>query len=335
MLAANVATAQFLEKNKKPAIYRIHQGPKEQKLTNLRAFLGELGLNLPGGDTPEPKDYLHLAEAIEERPDRHIIQTMMLRSMQQAVYSPDNEGHFGLAYDAYTHFTSPIRRYPDLLVHRLIRSAIHSDKRSSMIQRPDKFKPNTAFQVNYGMEQMLQFGEHCSMTERRADEATRDVVSWLKCEYMQGQIGEEFEGVVSAVTNFGVFVELNDLYVDGLVHITSLPSDYYHFEADKQRLVGERTRRVFKLGDSLKVRVASVTLDERKIDFELLESEQAPKKKPSVRERMAMGLFDQKKQGGRGDSKGKQPNRGGASKGSGKSSNKGSDKGRSKSRSKR
>jgi len=331
MLAANVATAHFLEKNKKPAIYRIHEGPKEQKLTNLRAFLGELGLNLPGGETPEPKDYLRLAETIENRPDRHIIQTMMLRSMQQAVYSPDNEGHFGLAYDAYTHFTSPIRRYPDLLVHRLIRSAIHSNKRSSMIDRPAKFAANPKFHVEYGMEQMLQFGEHCSMTERRADEATRDVVSWLKCEYMQGQIGEEFEGVVSAVTNFGVFVELNDLYVDGLVHITSLPSDYYHFEADKQRLVGERTRKVFKLGDSLKVRVASVTLDERKIDFELLDTESASKKKPSVRERVAMGLFDQKKQGGgRGDSKSKRPNRSGASKGTSKGSGKPRAKGRAK-----
>ena len=294
MLAANVATAHFLVKNKKPALYRIHEGPKEQRLTNLRAFLGELGLNLPGGETPEPKDYLRLASAIEERPDRHIIQTMMLRSMQQAVYSPDNHGHFGLAYDAYTHFTSPIRRYPDLLVHRLIRSAIHENKRSAMIERPDRFEVNPGFKTSYSMEQVLQLGEHCSMTERRADEATRDVVSWLKCEYMSGQIGEEFDGVVSAVTNFGVFVELKDLYVDGLIHITSLPSDYYHFEAGKQRLVGERTRKVFKLGDPLKVRVASVTLDERKIDFELQGGDQAQKRKPSVRERMAKGQFEEK-----------------------------------------
>jgi ribonuclease R len=193
-----------------------------------------------------------------------------------------------------------------------------------MIERPDKFKQNSAFSVDYGMEQMLQFGEHCSMTERRADEATRDVTSWLKCEYMSGQIGEEFEGVVSAVTNFGVFVELNDLYVDGLVHITSLPSDYYHFEADKQRLVGERTRRVFKLGDPLKVRVAAVTLDERKIDFELLESEQKAQKKPSVRERMAMGLFDQKKSGksGKPGGSGGRGGRGPAGKSGGRSSGK-------------
>ena len=299
MLAANVATAKFLAKRKKPAIYRIHDGPKEQRLENLRAFLGELGLALPGGDSPEPKDYLKLASAIENRPDRHIIQTMMLRSMQQAVYSPDNHGHFGLAYEEYTHFTSPIRRYPDLLVHRMIRSAIHEDKKIKGVARPDGFVRNPSFVMNYSAEQMLQFGEHCSMTERRADEATRDVISWLKCEYMQSQIGEEFTGVVSAVTGFGVFVELDDLFVDGLVHITSLPSDYYQFEAGKQRLIGERTRRVFKLGDRLGVRVAQVNLDERKIDFELLDSEKnRPTKKPSVRERLAMGLFDQKGKGG-------------------------------------
>ena len=302
MLAANVATAKFLAKRKKPAIYRVHEGPKEQRLTNLRAYLGELGLNLPGGDTPDPKDYLKLATMIENRPDRHLIQTMMLRSMQQAIYTPENHGHFGLAYGEYTHFTSPIRRYPDLLVHRLIRSAIHEDKKVKGVVRPDKFKQNPAFAVNYSAEQMLHFGEHCSMTERRADEATRDVVSWLKCEYMQGQIGEEFKGVISAVTGFGVFVELDDLFVDGLVHITSLPRDYYQFEAGKQRLVGERTRRVFKLGDRLEVRVISVDLDERKIDFELTDSESSkPTKKPSVRERLAMGLFENKPSGGKSD----------------------------------
>ncbi|KEA64601.1 3'-to-5' exoribonuclease RNase R [Marinobacterium lacunae] len=290
MLAANVATAQFLNKLKKPALFRIHEGPKEQKLENLRAFLGELGLNLPGGDKPEPKDYLRLSETIAGRPDRHIIETMMLRSMQQAVYSPDNQGHFGLAYDAYTHFTSPIRRYPDLLVHRIIRAAIHSDKKLKNVERPKGFKPNSSFNVGYSMEQMLALGEHCSMTERRADEATRDVVAWLKCEYMQSQIGEEFDGVISAVTGFGAFIELEDLYVEGLIHITGLPSDYYHFEAAKQRLIGERTRKVFKLGDPLRVRVVRVDLDERKIDFELASTSGGePAKKPSKRELLAAG----------------------------------------------
>ena len=293
MLAANVATARFLDKLKKPALFRIHEGPKEQKLENLRAFLGELGLNLPGGDKPEPKDYLRLSETIDDRPDRHIIQMMMLRSMQQAVYSPENLGHFGLAYDAYTHFTSPIRRYPDLLVHRVIRSAIHSGKRLKHVQRPKEFQPNPEFHAHYSQEQMVALGEHCSMTERRADDATRDVISWLKCEYMRDQVGEEYEGVIAAVTGFGAFVEIEQLHVEGLVHITALPSDYYNFEAAKQRLVGERTRKVFKLGDTLKVKVARVDLDERKIDFELVgENGATPGRKaskPSTREQLAKG----------------------------------------------
>lgn len=290
MLCANVATARFLEKYKKPALYRIHEGPKDQKLENLRAFLGELGLNLPGGSKPEPKDYLRLAYAIEGRPDAHIIQTMMLRSMQQAVYSPENKGHFGLAYPAYAHFTSPIRRYPDLLVHRGIRAAIHSGKRVKGVERPSGFKPNAAFVHEYSMEQMVALGEHCSMSERRADEATRDVVSWLKCEYMQDHLGTSFEGVVAAVTGFGLFVEISDLYVEGLVHITGLPSDYYHFDAAKQRLVGDRTRRIFKLGDRLRVRVVRVDLDERKIDFELEETlQKSSTPKPSRRDQLRKG----------------------------------------------
>lgn len=309
MLIANVATARFLAKYGKPALYRIHDGPKEAKLENLRSFLGELGLNLPGGDSPEPKDYLKLAEAIENRPDRHIIQTMMLRSMQQAVYSPDNHGHFGLAYSAYTHFTSPIRRYPDLLVHRAIRGAIHSDGKVKGVERPKKFVPDAAFKYNYSLEQMLALGEHCSMTERRADDATRDVVAWLKCEYMQSQIGEVYPGVVAAVTGFGVFVELEDLYVEGLIHITALPSDYYHFEAAKQRLVGDRTRRVFKLGDRLDVQVVRVDLDERKIDFELSGEQTQAKAKPlSQREKLAKGqIEDGRSSRKKGRSRGKKP----------------------------
>ncbi|WP_372831734.1 ribonuclease R [Pontibacterium sp.] len=272
MLCANVATARFLSKLKVPSLYRVHEGPKEQKLTSLRAYLGELGLNLGGGEEPSPSDYQLLAEQIEGRPDRHVIQTMMLRSMRQAVYSPDNKGHFGLAYTAYTHFTSPIRRYPDLMVHRAIRAMIHSSKEDRTIGRPDEFSLNMDFQYGYSMEQMLQLGEHCSMTERRADDATRDVVAWLKCEYMQDQVGEEFDGVISAVTGFGVFVELEDVFVEGLIHVTALPGDYYNFDAAKQRLVGERTRKNFRLGDRLRVQVVRVDLDERKIDFELVKT---------------------------------------------------------------
>ena len=302
MLCANVATARFLKKLDIPAIYRVHEGPKEQKLENLRAYLGELGLALSGQEKPQPSDYQALAELIEERPDRHLIQTMMLRSMQQAVYSPDNQGHFGLAYPAYTHFTSPIRRYPDLLVHRLIRAAIHSQKDDKALLRPDGFEVNGAFACNYSMEQLLQLGEHCSMTERRSDEATRDVVAWLKCEYMQEHVGDEYEGVISAVTGFGVFVELDELFVEGLVHITALPGDYYVFDQAKQRLVGERTRKTFKLGDRLSVKVVRVDLDERKIDFELVEQKK-PIKKKSTRELLAEGKLGD----GKGNASGKLP----------------------------
>lgn len=287
MLCANVATARFMKKLDIPAIYRVHEGPKEQKLENLRAYLGELGLSLGGGEKPTPGDYQTLAEWIDGRPDHHVIQTMMLRSMQQAVYSPDNQGHFGLAYPAYTHFTSPIRRYPDLLVHRLIRAAIHSENKDRAIHRPDEFTLNPAFKCNYSMEQLLQLGEHCSMTERRSDEATRDVVSWLKCEYMQEHVGDEFEGVIAAVTGFGLFVELDELFVEGLVHVTALPGDYYVFDQAHQRLIGERTRKSYKLGDRLKVKVVRVDLDERKIDFELVAVTQSRKK--STRQLLAEG----------------------------------------------
>lgn len=289
MLCANVATARFLQKLDIPALYRIHDGPKDQKLQNLRGFLGEQGLALGGGEKPAPADYQQLAADIQDRPDRHIIQTMMLRSMSQAVYSPDNKGHFGLAFSAYTHFTSPIRRYPDLLVHRLIRSALHSAKEDRSLRRDESFKPDLDFAVSYDMAQVLELGEHCSMTERRADDATRDVVAWLKCEYMSNQVGAEFEGTVSAVTGFGLFVELEQVYVEGLIHITGLPSDYYQFDAAKQRLVGERTRKVFRLGDRLRVRVARVDLDDRKIDFELLSVERRKAKRKSIRERLASG----------------------------------------------
>lgn len=292
MLCANVATARFLKKLDIPAIYRVHEGPKEQKLENLRAYLGELGLSLGGGEKPAPADYQALAEWIADRPDQHLIQTMMLRSMQQAVYTPDNQGHFGLAYPAYTHFTSPIRRYPDLVVHRLIRAAIHSESKDRSLHRPVDFSRNPEFNWSYSMEQLLQLGEHCSMTERRSDEATRDVVAWLKCEYMQAHVGDEFEGAIAAVTGFGLFVELDELFVEGLIHVTALPGDYYVFDQAKQRLIGERTRKTYKLGDRLKVKVVRVDLDERKIDFELVEVTQVRKK--STRQLLAEGKLGDK-----------------------------------------
>ena len=279
MLCANVATARFLMSSKLPVLYRVHDAPKTERLQNLRTYLSELGLELKGSDDPQPGDYQQLAANITGRTDRQVIQVMMLRSMSQAIYSPEEKGHFGLAYPAYTHFTSPIRRYPDLLVHRAIRSLIHSQSTLSAIVRPDDFVCNDQFKYPYSMEQVLQLGEHSSMTERRADDATRDVMAWLKCEYMQSEVGNDYEGVVTAVTGFGMFVELKDIYIEGLIHISALPKDYYHFEAARQRIVGERTRQVFRLGDVLKVKVVGVNLDDRKIDFELVSTLISAKKK--------------------------------------------------------
>jgi len=249
MLAANVCASHFLRQNDQPMLYRIHEGPTPEKLEALREFLKGFGLNLTGGDEPHARDYAKLLLRVKDRPDAQLLQTVMLRSLQQAVYSPDNVGHFGLAYESYTHFTSPIRRYPDLLVHRAIK-AVLAGKR---------YEPGNWHEL----------GAHCSMTERRADEATRDVAAWLKCYYMQDRVGESFEGSISAVTAFGVFVALDDIYIEGLVHISDLGRDYYHFDAGKRQLMGERTKQRYRLGDRLRVKVARVDLDTTKIDFVL------------------------------------------------------------------
>ena len=272
MLAANVATAEFLKKHEIPALYRVHDGPPPERLEKLRAFLGELGLSLhKGKDGPTPKDYQSLLAQIADRPDFHLIQTVMLRSLSQAVYSADNHGHFGLNYEAYTHFTSPIRRYPDLLTHRAIRSVIRSRQDTPHVKRAGAMSIPKARIYPYDENTLEQLGEQCSMSERRADEATRDVVNWLKCEYMKDRVGESFPGVITAVTGFGLFIELTDIYVEGLVHVSALPGDYYHFDPVHHRLSGERTGRTFRLGDTVEVRVMRVDLDERKIDFEMAE----------------------------------------------------------------
>ncbi len=312
MLCANVCAARFLEKHDLDGLYRVHDGPKEQKLENLKTFLSELGLSLSAKGQPDPSHYQQLVSAIAERPDAKVIQTVMLRSLSQAMYQPDNNGHFGLAYAAYTHFTSPIRRYPDLLTHRAIRHVIRSRKESNHVERVKGAKVIAKKNIYpYDMQDMVRLGEHTSMAERRADDATRDVVSWLKCEFLQEHIGDTFSGVITAVTNFGVFVELLDVYVEGLIHITSLPSDYYHYEEAHHRLVGERTRQMFCLGDELSVQVAAVNLDDRKVDFELVgvdrkaSSKKTGRKKTgekahadsdspldSVREKLRRGDFD-------------------------------------------
>lgn len=261
MLCANVATARFLKKHKMPSLYRNHEGPPIEKLTTLKTFLGELGLRLEGGDEPTPLNYTELLKRIKDRPDAGIIQSILLRSLSQAVYSPDNIGHFGLAYPEYCHFTSPIRRYPDLWVHRQIRAVLQHDKDTEML---DKEKRKAQEEV------LGKVGMHCSTTERRADDATRDAIRWLKCQYIQKHLGAEFEGVISGVVHFGFFVELKSLAIDGLVHINTLADDYYDFDPVRHRLLGERSGRIFKLGDTLKVRVIRADVDTRKIDFELV-----------------------------------------------------------------
>ncbi len=262
MIAANVQAAKFLGKHKMPALYRVHAGPDAEGLEKLRAFLNTLGLKLGGGMKPESAHYAKLLEQVRGRLDQGLIQTVLLRSLAQAVYTPENVGHFGLALSQYAHFTSPIRRYPDLLVHRAIRHVLRGGSERNF---------------SYSVSRMEQLGSHCSMTERRADEATRDAMDRLKAEYMRDKQGEEFDGLVTGVTNFGLFVQIKDLYVEGLIHVTSLPNDYYTHDPVGHRLVGERSGRVFRLTDPLRVRVAAVNLDERKIDFELVSAPAAQK----------------------------------------------------------
>ena len=249
MLAANVCAADFLKTHEHAALYRVHEGPTPEKLEALRTFMAEIGFGVTGGDKPHAKDYGKLMNLIKTRPDAQLLQTVLLRSMQQAVYSPDNVGHFGLAYEAYAHFTSPIRRYPDLLIHRAIKAVVNGEK--------------------YKAKDWNNLGVHCSMTERRADEATRDVNNWLKCYYMQDKIGEIYEGTVAGVTAFGVFVALDGVYVEGLVHVTELGNDYFNYDKARHEMVGERTGARFRLGDRLTVKVARVDLETSKIDFTL------------------------------------------------------------------
>ena len=271
MILANIASANFMAKHQEPALYRIHAVPSEEKLTAFRSFLAECGLSLSGGNKPTPTDYAQLLEQIKPRPDHELIQTMLLRSMSQAVYSADNIGHFGLALEEYAHFTSPIRRYPDLTLHRGIKYLLAKQKGS-------KRKTTDTGGYHYQLDEMDVFGAHCSSTERRADDATREVADWLKCEYMQDHVGEVFDGVISSVTGFGFFVRLNDLFIDGLVHISGLANDYYLFDMPKQRLIGENSGMIFRLGDAVKVRVEAVSLEQKQIDFSLISSERKPRR---------------------------------------------------------
>jgi ribonuclease R len=247
MLAANVCAGNFIAERDQAVLYRVHDVPSEERVTALRAFLAELGLQLPGGAVPRPKDYAQVLEKIKTRPDFGLLQTILLRSLKRALYTPQNVGHFGLAFEAYVHFTSPIRRYPDLLVHRAIKALLRGSK--------------------YDGLDWEETGRHCSETERRADDASRDVEAWLKCYYMRDHVGEVFSGTITGVTAFGLFVTLDDYFVDGLVHISELGRDYFQFDGARHLLYGERTKKRFRLADRMKVKLVRVDVDQRKIDL--------------------------------------------------------------------
>jgi ribonuclease R len=258
MINANVAAAEYITRCKLPTLFRVHEDPTTEKLRDMREFLETLGVGFSKADKPKPSDYMTVIKKIAHRKDKHIIEMMLLRSMAQAVYSPDSVGHFGLALPLYAHFTSPIRRYPDLVVHRTIRHLISK-------QNKDSFP--------LSQNDLVLLGEHCSMCERRADDATRDVDAWLKCEFMLDKLGQEFSGTITSVTGFGFFVLLDEYFVEGLVHVTALKSDFYHYDEQSHCLFGERSKRRYSLGDEVKIIVARVSLDERKMDFSLVLSD--------------------------------------------------------------
>lgn len=291
MLAANVCSAEFIAHAKHPGLFRVHEGPTPLKLEVLRQYLKALAVPYTVTDEPAPSEFQRIAAATEDRPDAPQIHQMLLRSMQQAIYSPHNSGHFGLAFDAYTHFTSPIRRYPDLLVHRVIK-CILGERRYQLPVLPTPGEAHAKLakrlatrnaspsldektgkpkKVSADLLAWQAAGLHCSANERRADEASRDVESWLKCKYMREHLGEEFTGVVTSVTSFGLFVTLDSLYVEGLIHITELGGEYYRFDEPRQELRGERTGIRYALGTKVRVQVSRVDLDGRRIDFRLVQ----------------------------------------------------------------
>jgi len=282
MLAANVCAAEFISAHEHPALYRVHEGPTPERRATLQAYLKALGIAMPLSDDPTPAEMQAISQAVHDRPDAQQIHTMLLRSMQQAIYTATNSGHFGLAYEAYAHFTSPIRRYPDLLIHRVIKALLAGRRyhlaASDLTRKPEVRKggkPRHAKPMSQEMEIWDAAGAHCSANERRADEASRDVEAWLKCRFMREHLGEEYSGTVSAAASFGLFVTLDSLYVDGLVHITELGGEYYRFDETRQELRGERTGVRYAIGTRVRVQVSRVDLDGRKIDFRLVRDGEA------------------------------------------------------------
>jgi len=274
MLCANVAAARLLRKAGLPVLYRVHKGPDEEKLADLRECLRSRGLTLKGGASPHPSDYQRLLGQLAGRPDRELLQTLLIRSLSQAVYQPENFGHFGLNFAEYAHFTSPIRRYPDLLVHRAIRHLIRVRSQPSARAGGKARGKSRNASYPYSLAAMDELGELCSSAERRADAAGYQATNWLKCEYMRAHVGDEFPGIVSAVTSFGLFVQLCDVHVDGLVHISMLGNDYYHHDPVRHVLEGERHRARFQLGDTIRVQVVSVLPEEQKIELRLASSDE-------------------------------------------------------------
>ncbi len=297
MLAANVCAADFIAGAEHPSLFRVHEGPTPEKRVALQAYLRALGLGLHLSDEPTPAEMQAIAQATKDRPDATQIHTMLLRSMQQAIYTAANAGHFGLAYGAYTHFTSPIRRYPDLLVHRVIK-ALLGRKRYHLalsaavaappsLRRAGKAVRSAPKHATKELELWESAGSHCSANERRADEASKDVEAWLKCRFMREHLGEEYAGTVSAVAGFGLFVTLDAMYVDGLVHISELGGEYYRFDEVRQELRGERTGVRYAVGTRVRVQVSRVDLDGRKIDFRLVREGEADRLQPAGRARSA------------------------------------------------
>ena len=271
MLCANVSAALLLEKLKIPSLYRIHEGPNPEKLDSVKQYLGNLGLVLGGGENPHTRDYSKLLSKIKTRTDSRLLHTMLIRSMMQAVYQPKNVGHFGLGFPAYTHFTSPIRRYPDLLVHRAIKYLIHN-KKSDHLRSKNNKRVSREKIYPYTEAEIHELGIATSNLERRADAASYSVLDWLKCEYMEDKVGDIFEGIITSVTSFGLFVELEGIFIEGLVHVTDLTNDYYHYDPNRFILKGEKTKKIYSLGDEIEVRVARVDVLERKIDLQLSRS---------------------------------------------------------------
>ncbi len=300
MLCANVCAARFIDKHKVPGLYRVHEPPETEKIEGLGEYLSHLGVSFSWEDKITTRDYQLVLDQLRKKENGHVLQIALLRSMNQAVYQAENKGHFGLNYTEYAHFTSPIRRYPDLMMHRLLKSVIHSKTESRYVERFGRARRGQWYP--YQLEDVVMIGERTSFTERRAESAVYDVLEWIKCDYISDQVGDVFPGTITGVTKFGLFVELNDVFVEGLVHVSTLSGDYFHFDAASQSLVGERTGVTYSLADKLEVQIIRVDVDERKVDFEIVSHQPLGKPRSGrgkKNNRSASGQKNKRKQSGR------------------------------------